>query len=128
MTPPPAAEVAAEPLGDHVIVRLTGELDVFNAESITGEIEAAIPTGAHGAVVDLSGVGFLDSTAIRKLFGLASRLAERRQRLLIVAPGGSTVQRTLQLVEFSRAAPMHTTLEAALSSLGITDAGAPAGP
>lgn len=128
MTPPPAAEVDAEPLGDHVIIRLTGELDVFNAESIANEIEAAIPIESYGAVVDLSGVGFLDSTAIRKLFGLASRLTERRQRLLIVAPGGSTVQRTLQLVEFSRAAPMHTTLESALSSLGIADTEAPAGP
>ncbi|MDQ3678139.1 MAG: STAS domain-containing protein [Actinomycetota bacterium] len=119
----PAAVVETKPHGNHIVVRISGELDVFNAATMTSEIEAAIPTEAYGAVIDLTGVGFLDSTAIRKLFGLASRLTERRQRLVIVTPEGSTVRRTLQLVEFSRAAPMHATLEDALSSLGTGDNG-----
>jgi len=113
-----AAVVESELRGDHVVVRITGELDVFNAESATKEIEQAIPTESHGAVLDLTAVGFLDSTAIRKLFGLTTRLAERRQRILIVTPDGSTVHRTLQLVDFSRAAPMHETLEDAFESIG----------
>jgi len=111
------AVVESEPHGDHVVVRISGELDVFNAESTTKEIEQAIPTESHGAVVDLTAVGFLDSTAIRKLFGLNACLAERRQRMVIVTPDGSTVQRTLQLVAFSRAAPMHETLDEALEAL-----------
>jgi anti-anti-sigma factor len=117
----PTAAVEAERRGNHVIVRVTGELDVFNAATVTAEMEAEIPTEAHGAAIDLSEVGFLDSTAIRKLFGMASRLAERRQRLVIVTPDGSTVARTLQLVEFSRAAPMHPTLDDALVALGVAD-------
>jgi len=60
---------------------------------------------------------FLDSTAIRKLFALTSRLGERRQLVRVVTPGGSTVLRTLQLVEFARAAPMHGSLEEALAAL-----------
>jgi len=103
--------------GDHVVVSVTGELDVFNAADIVAMIEAAVPTEAHGAVIDLSAVGFLDSTAIRKLFALAARLAERRQRVCVVAPGGSAVLRTLQLVDFSRAAPMHGSLEEALEQI-----------
>ena len=94
-----------------------GELDVFNAADITAAIEAAVPPDAHGAVLDLSEVGFLDSTAIRKLFGLASRLVERRQSVHLVTPEGSMVLRTLQLVEFSRAAPMHDSLDEALAHL-----------
>lgn len=113
----PAALVESEPYGSHVIVRIIGELDVFNAESTTKEIEQAIPTESHGAVLDLTAVGFLDSTAIRKLFGLTTRLAERRQRILIVTTDGSIVHRTLQLVDFARAAPIHETLEHALQSL-----------
>lgn len=103
--------------GDHVIVSVSGELDVFNAARIIELVEAAVPTQAHGAVLDLSGVGFLDSTAIRKLFALTSRLGERRQLVRVVTPGGSTVLRTLQLVEFARAAPMHGSLEEALAAL-----------
>lgn len=116
MTSP--ATLESERLGDNVVVSVVGELDVFNAAEITEAIEAAVPSEAHGAVIDLTGVGFLDSTAIRKLFGLTGRLRERRQRVLIVTPGGSTVLRTLELVEFSRAAPLHDTLEAALTELG----------
>jgi anti-anti-sigma factor len=116
MTPP--ATMEAERHGDNIVVSVVGELDVFNASEITAAIEAAIPSDVHGAVIDLTGVGFLDSTAIRKLFGLTGRLRERRQRVLIVTPGGSTVLRTLQLVEFSRAAPLHDSLEAALAELG----------
>ena len=117
MTPPPAM-LESERHGDNVVVSVVGELDVFNASEITTAIEAAIPSDVHGAVIDLTGVGFLDSTAIRKLFGLTGRLRERRQRVLIVTPGGSIVLRTLQLVEFSRAAPLHDSLEAALAELG----------
>jgi len=104
--------------GDHVIVSVTGELDVFNAGRVVELVEAAVPTHAHGAVLDLSGVGFLDSTAIRKLFALTSRLGERRQLVRVVTPGGSIVLRTLELVEFGRAAPMHGTLEEALAQIG----------
>jgi anti-anti-sigma factor len=107
----------AQRIGPNVVVSVTGELDVFNAAGMAAEIEAAIPSDAHGAVLDLSAVGFLDSTAIRKLFGLTARLRERRQRVLVVTPGGSIVLRTLELVEFARAAPLHESLEAALAEL-----------
>ena len=115
MTAP--ASLHAERLAEHVVVSVSGELDVFNAAEIAAAIEAAVPSDAHGAIIDLTGVGFLDSTAIRKLFALTSRLRERRQRVLIVTPGGSIVLRTLQLVEFSRAAPLHDSLEDALADL-----------
>ncbi|MEA2218083.1 MAG: hypothetical protein QOJ35_709 [Solirubrobacteraceae bacterium] len=115
MTPP--ATFACHRVGDHVVVTVLGELDVFNAADVTQAMEAAVPRDAHGAVIDLSGVGFLDSTAIRKLFALSARLGERRQRVHVVSPEGSMVLRTLQLVEFSRAAPMHDTLEEALEAI-----------
>jgi anti-anti-sigma factor len=108
----------AQRVGANVVVSVVGELDVFNAASIADEIEAAVPSDAHGAVLDLTGVGFLDSTAIRRLFTLTARLRERRQRVLVVTPRGSIVLRTLELVEFARAAPLHDSLEAALAELG----------
>jgi anti-sigma B factor antagonist len=111
------ATLASSQHGHHVVVSVSGELDVFNAARIVELVEAAVPTAAHGAVLDLSGVVFLDSTAIRKLFALTSRLGERRQRVQVVTPSGSMVLRTLELVEFGRAAPMHASLEEALAAL-----------
>ncbi|HEV7808292.1 MAG TPA: STAS domain-containing protein [Solirubrobacteraceae bacterium] len=123
MTEP--ASLHTERRGDDVVVSLRGELDVFNAADMTAQIEAAVPSDAHGAVIDLSDVGFLDSTAIRKLFSLAARLSERRQRVHVVSPEGSSVLRTLQLVEFTRAAPMHDTLQDALTQLDAGRGGDP---
>jgi anti-sigma B factor antagonist len=111
------ATLQSERRGPHVIVSLRGELDVFNAAVMASAIEAAVPPDAHGAVIDLTDVAFLDSTAIRKLFALAGRLTERRQRVHVVSPDGSSVLRTLELVEFGRAAPMHDTLQDALDEL-----------
>ena len=124
MTAPASAR--SERRGDHVIVSLSGELDVFNAAAMAAQIEAMVPPAAHGAVIDLTEVGFLDSTAIRKLFALAGRLTERRQRVAVVSPEGSSVLRTLQLVEFSRAAPMYDTLADALVQLGAASRPDPA--
>lgn len=112
------AQLRSERRENIVVVNVSGEIDVFNAAEVTALIEAEIPADAHGAVLELTGVGFLDSTAIRKLFALVSRLRERRQQVHVVTPGGSTVLRTLELVEFSRAAPLHESLEAALSGVG----------
>jgi anti-anti-sigma factor len=107
----------SERRGDHVVVSLWGEIDVFNAAAMATSIESAVPPDAHGAVIDLTGLAFVDSTAIRKLFAVVARLTERRQGVCVVSPTGSSVMRTLELVEFSRAAPMHDTLDEALTQL-----------
>jgi hypothetical protein len=52
------------------------------------------------------------------LFGLARRLASRRQELRVVAPDGEPVARVLEIVEFDRAAPIHTDLDAAVADIG----------
>ena len=68
-------------------------------------------------MLDVTGLDFVDSSAIRQLFGLVARLKERRQRVHVVSPAGSSVLRTLELVEFSRAASMHDTLDDAISRI-----------
>lgn len=111
------ATLTSEERDTHVLIGLSGEVDVFNAARIVGLVESAIPTQAQGAILDLCAVGFLDSTAIRKLFALVNRLAERRQRVLVVVDADSTVRRTLELVDFARAAPMLDSLEEATELL-----------
>jgi hypothetical protein len=45
--------------------------------------------------------------------------------MLLVTPDGSTVHRTLQLVDFSRAAPIYESLQDALEALGYAEGGEP---
>lgn len=74
------------------IVTLRGELDIYRAESIRDSF-AAID---GPAVVDLSGVTYLDSTALNEL----ARLHKRVGDLVIVAPSPQ-IRRVLTIVGFA---------------------------
>jgi anti-anti-sigma factor len=103
-----------------VVASLTGELDVAGAEATSRQINEAIPNSAHGVVVDCSRLDFIDSSGVAMMFTLARRLASRRQKLRVVAPAGSPVARVLEIVEFSRAAPVDETLEEALAAIAAS--------
>ena len=100
-----------------VVVRLTGELDISVTEPTGHRIAAAVPSSAHGVVVDMTGLQFIDSSGISMLFGLARRVGSHRQQLRVVAPAGKTVARVLQIVEFQRAAPIDPDLDSAVAQL-----------
>jgi anti-anti-sigma factor len=100
-----------------VVVRLTGELDISVTEPTGHKIAAAVPSSAHGVVVDMTGLDFIDSSGISMLFGLARRVGSRRQQLRVVAPAGKTVARVLEIVEFGRAAPIDPDVDSAVARL-----------
>jgi anti-sigma B factor antagonist len=100
------------------VAKVRGELDISNASATGDAIAAEVRIDARGLVVDFSELEFLDSSAISMLFSLARRLAERRQELHLVAPQGAAVGRVLDIVEFDRAAPVHTTVDEALAAFG----------
>ena len=104
--------------GAVVVARVTGELDVSRAPAMGDEIVAAVPTSARGLVIDFSDLEFIDSSGVAMLFGLTRRLGSRRQELRVVARAGEPVARVLEIVEFERAAPIHSDLDAALADIG----------
>ena len=109
-------QLAIEEKGDVVVAHVTGELDLAGAPSTGEAIGEAVPTSARVLVVDFSGLEFIDSSGIAMLFNLARRLGSRRQELRVVATGGGPVSRVLEIVEFDRAAPVHETLDDALTA------------
>jgi anti-anti-sigma factor len=111
-------ELEIEERGDVVVARVSGELDIAGAPGLGERIHDAVPTSARTLVVDLSGLDFIDSSGIAMLFGLARKLGSRRQELRVVARSGKPVFRVLQIVEFDRAAPVHETLDEALTEAG----------
>jgi anti-anti-sigma factor len=110
-----SAEIAVERQGAAVIARLTGEVDMTNAEYVGKELSGSVPNDAGALVVDLSGTRYLDSAAIELLFDLARRLRRRRQALRLVLPSDSPLKRVLELTEIAAAAPVHASLEDALA-------------
>ena len=104
-----------EERGEVVIARVTGALDIAEAAVTGARVSEALPSEARGLVVDFTRLEFIDSSGIAMLFNLARRLGARRQELRVVARSGEPVTRVLEIVEFSRAAPVHETLDDALA-------------
>jgi anti-anti-sigma factor len=104
-----------EERGDVVVARVTGELDIAGSAHTGERIADAVPTSALVLVVDLMELEFIDSSGVAMLFGLARRLASRRQQLRVAAPPGGPVSRVLEIVEFERAAPVDPDVETAVA-------------
>jgi len=56
------------------VVRLTGEIDISNAEQLGDALEAIVGPDARRLVVDLDGLEFMDSAGIAMLLRTASRM------------------------------------------------------
>jgi anti-sigma B factor antagonist len=110
-----SAEVAIERHGGTIVAHLSGEVDMTNAARVREELLVSVPNDALVLVIDLAGCRYLDSAAIEVVFDLARRLGRRRQELRLVVPGSSPLLRVLTLTDVTSVAPMHDTLDAALS-------------
>ena len=85
------------------VVRITGEIDEFNLVAVEAELAEL---GAEPVVVDLSELAFIGSAGVRVLFALA----ERVQRLVVVAPADAPFRRALEVAELGRVAELVETL------------------
>jgi anti-sigma B factor antagonist len=95
-----------------LIVRLVGELDLYNAEDLRAALKEAIAAAPTRVVIDLAGVEFVDSTALGVLIEARSKLPANTLRL--AAPQLET-RRTLQISGLDRHLGVHDTVDEALS-------------
>jgi len=72
-----------EPAGDHVLIKVKGELDMAAAPELTSAIVGC--EGGSRITLDLSGVTFLDSSAIGALVASGREVADAGRRLEIGA-------------------------------------------
>jgi anti-anti-sigma factor len=106
----PLEELSFEPLRNAVLARVSGEVDLSNAQSVRDRLLAAVPNTASGLVLDLAATEYLDSSGVRLIFELAERLTSRGQQLQIVVPGDSFVRRVLVLTEVPRVVPISASV------------------
>ena len=107
----PVQDVVAH--GRSVVVRLAGELDLYNAPMIREALLAALETQPDRIVIDLHEVAFVDSTALGVLLETRSRL-EQRDNFVLAAPGAET-RRTLQVSGLDRQLAVADSVDAALA-------------
>ncbi len=107
-------ELGFEPLGDAVLARVRGEVDLSNALAVQEQLLDAVPNSASALVLDLSDTGYLDSSGVRLIFELARRLSSRGQKLELVVPDDSVIKRVLVLTEVHQVVPMSKAVDSAL--------------
>jgi anti-sigma B factor antagonist len=96
-----------------VVVRLGGELDLYNADEVRAALMDAVESGAQRIVIDMSEVDFVDSTTLGVLVEVRSKIG--RDGLLLAAPQLET-RRTLQVSGLDRHLPVHDSVDEALAA------------
>ena len=80
-----------------VNIGIAGEIDLMNAETVEDQVLAAIDNQTTSVVVDLTDLRYLDSSGLRILLLLSTRLQVLQIDLEIIAPPGSRARRVIEL-------------------------------
>jgi anti-sigma B factor antagonist len=104
--------LGVEKQGDACVVKLGGELDLYNAPQVRQALADACDDSPARIVVDLSEVEFIDSTALGVLIEGRTKLDNRRA-FLLAAPGLET-KRALEISGLDRHFTVHNSVSEAL--------------
>jgi anti-sigma B factor antagonist len=94
-----------------VVVRLAGELDLYNAQAVREALLACCAEAPERLIIDLSDVKFIDSTALGVLIEARTRM-ENRRGFMLAAPGLET-RRALEISGLDRHFAVHESLDSA---------------
>jgi anti-sigma B factor antagonist len=97
-----------------VVVRVAGELDLYNAPVLRTALLAECAAAPDRLVVDLSGVEFIDSTALGVLIEARRRLG-RPDAFVLASPGMET-RRALRISGLDKHFGVHESVDAALDA------------
>ena len=92
--------IRIEAVGSARVVRLGGELDLYNAEQVRSALAEVLAQAPERVVVDLSEVEFIDSTALGVLIEARTKL-ENPRGFFLAAPALET-RRALQISGLDR--------------------------
>jgi anti-sigma B factor antagonist len=79
--------VSSRTQGDHIVIALAGEIDLYTAPRLQSELTSALSAAEPvRVVVDMSGVEFCDSTGMNVLLAAHRLAAERGGEFALAAP------------------------------------------
>ena len=113
---PPAVSVSVTEADGVTVIAVSGELDSANVAAVAGKVDAASGPAVAAAVVDLSGLSYLDSSGLHMLFKLARRRGEEGTLVRVVAAEGP-VRRVFDLTGVHKAVPVDDSVESARAAL-----------
>lgn len=99
------------------VFSLSGEIDAASLSDIRQRLNAEMTRERSALVMNLTGVTFLDSSAIGMLFDLAARVRRRRQAYAIVAPPDQPIRSVLELAGIDEVALVADSVQDALARI-----------
>lgn len=111
MNPPlTVAVVARESAGDAcTLVEVSGEADITSSGALRAVLDAAVAEQPAMLVLDLSGLRFMDSSALHVILR-ANRSLGRQGGVLALASPGETVARMLSLTATDQSIPVYASV------------------
>lgn len=99
------------------VLFVEGEIDVASAPRLIAALNDAVAEAARSVIIDLTSVGFMDSTGLALLINAHRRLAVRRKGFAVVCPPGPLrrVFEITDMVDTLRVCPDPETAAAAAS-------------
>jgi anti-anti-sigma factor len=73
---------------DSARMSVSGELDIATVGQLEAEVGSVLAQGIRALVLDLSGLTFIDSSALRLFIVLGERSAEEDWQLSMIRPSG----------------------------------------
>lgn len=104
-------------VGDFVVARLTGDIDLRNVTSISSDISDAVGNNSLGLVVDLEATRYIDSVGVHMLFTLIRRLEASRQGMALLIAEESPIRNLVKITNLDEVVDVRPTLEECLTVL-----------
>ncbi len=107
--------LATRTVGEHTVLEVGGEVDVYTAPRLRERLLELIDGGARRVVVDLGRVDFLDSTGLGVLIGGLKRLRSAEGSFALVCDK-EPLLKIFRITALDQVFPLHPTVDAAISA------------
>lgn len=109
--------VAQQTVGGCAVLAVRGEVDVYSAPALHAGLSTLLESGAKPVVVDLTEVGFLDSTGLGVLVAARTAAADAG-RALPIACDHERILKLFKITGLDGVFEIHPSVDAAVRSLG----------
>jgi anti-sigma B factor antagonist len=113
--------VAQQEVGGFPVVSIKGEIDVYSAPQLKDALTELLGAGSSAVVVDLTDVGFLDSTGLGALVAARTSATDADIRLPIVSDR-DRILKLFRITGLDGVFEIHPTVDAAVAALASAGA------
>ena len=117
MITPPRVRIERVGSAKTVTATLYGDLDLANRHDVEQALRESVPADVATLVLDLTHVGFLDSSAVQMLFELHRDMERARGQLLLAMSPDAPARRSIELSDPGGLLLLYPSSASALASL-----------